>query len=69
MLERADFRDAGIRAVTLLERGPIHAYLNRKHADLAPRLAPSSKMRESGQIERYRLQACTKNEHFHWHTS
>jgi hypothetical protein len=39
MLERADFRDAGIRAVTLLERGPIHAYLNRKHADLAPRLA------------------------------
>ena len=58
MPERADFRDAGIRAVTLLERGPIHAYLNRKHADLAPRLAAIlKKMRESGQTERYRLQA------------
>lgn len=61
-LERAEFRNAGIRAATLLERGPVHAYLNRKHADLAPRLAAIlKKMRDSGQIERYRQQALHQN--------
>jgi ABC-type amino acid transport substrate-binding protein len=58
MLERTEFRAAGIRAVAILERGPVHAYLNRKHADLVPRLAAVlKKMRDSGQVERYRQQA------------
>ncbi|MRW89573.1 hypothetical protein GJ699_06215 [Duganella sp. FT80W] len=55
-LSRPEFR--GIHQAAVLERGPIHAYLNEKHAELAPRLAAVlKKMRESGVIERYRQQA------------
>lgn len=62
MLERAEFRNAGIRPASLLQRGPIHAYLNKQHADLALRLgAVLKKMRDSGQIERYRQQAMHQN--------
>jgi ABC-type amino acid transport substrate-binding protein len=58
LLESAEFRRAGIRVASVLQRGPLYAYLNKKHAHLAPRLAMIlRKMRESGQIERYRLQA------------
>ncbi|NGZ87074.1 hypothetical protein [Duganella aceris] len=58
LLAGAEFRDAGIRVASVLQRGPLYAYLNKKHAHLAPRLAAILKrMRESGQIERYRLLA------------
>jgi hypothetical protein len=58
LLLRPEFREAGIRRVSLVYRGTIHAYLNRRHAALAPPLgAIIKKMRDSGQIERYRQQA------------
>jgi polar amino acid transport system substrate-binding protein len=58
LLAGAEFRDAGIRVASVLQRAPLYAYLNKKHAPLAPRLAAIlKKMRDSGQIERYRLQA------------
>ena len=58
LLADPEFRDAGIRVASVLQRAPLYAYLNKKHASLAPRLAVIlKKMRESGQIERYRLQA------------
>lgn len=57
-LVQDEFRQAGIRQAAVLERGPIHAYLNKRHADLGHRLALILKrMRDNGQIERYRLQA------------
>ncbi|MYM67276.1 hypothetical protein GTP45_10585 [Pseudoduganella sp. FT55W] len=58
LLLRPEFRDTGLRRVAVLDRGAIHAYLSRRHALLVPRLAVIiKKMRESGQIERYRQQA------------
>ncbi|MFS2002541.1 hypothetical protein ACEN9F_02850 [Duganella sp. CT11-25] len=58
LLATPEFRDAGIRQASVLQRGPLYAYLNKKHAHLAPRLAAIlKKMRESGQTERFRLQA------------
>jgi polar amino acid transport system substrate-binding protein len=58
LLASAEFRRSGIRVASVLQRGPLYAYLNKKHAHLAPRLALIlRRMRESGQIERYRLQA------------
>jgi ABC-type amino acid transport substrate-binding protein len=58
LLAGPEFRHAGIHIATILQRAPLYAYLNKKHAALAPRLAAVlKKMRESGQIERYRLQA------------
>jgi polar amino acid transport system substrate-binding protein len=58
LLASSEFRNAGIRVASVLQRAPLYAYLNKKHAPLAPRLAAIlKKMRESGQIERYRLQA------------
>lgn len=58
LLASPEFRDAGIRQAAVLQRGPLYAYLNKKHAKLAPRLAAIlKKMRESGQTERFRLQA------------
>ena len=62
LLLRAEFRDAGIRRAAVMERGTIHAYLNKKHADLARRLAVVlKKMRDSGQIERYRQLSLHQN--------
>jgi hypothetical protein len=62
LLARPEFREAGIRQVSLVFRGPIHAYLNRRHALLVPQLgAILKKMRDSGQIERYRQQALHQN--------
>lgn len=62
MLARAEFRNAGIRPSSVMQRGPIHAYLNKQHAELALRLgAVLKKMRDSGQIERYRQQAMHQN--------
>lgn len=62
MLARPEFRNAGIRPSSVLQRGPIHAYLNKQHAELALRLAAVLKrMRDSGQIERYRQQALHQN--------
>lgn len=58
LLVRAEFADAGIHPVAELGRGPIHAFLGKQHAALAPRLgAVLKKLRESGQTERYRQQA------------
>jgi ABC-type amino acid transport substrate-binding protein len=58
LLASPEFRDAGIRQASVLQRGPLYAYLNKKHAHLAPRLAAIlKKMRDSGQTERFRLQA------------
>ena len=58
LLASPEFRDAGIRLASVLQRGPLYAYLNKKHAALAPRLAAIlKKMRESGQTERFRVQA------------
>ena len=58
LLTSKEFSRSGIHVASVLQRGPLYAYLNKKHAHLAPRLAMIlRKMRESGQIERYRLQA------------
>ncbi|MRW82865.1 hypothetical protein GJ698_02010 [Pseudoduganella sp. FT26W] len=62
LLQRPEFRDAGIRRAAVMERGGIHAFLNKRYADLASRLSVVlKKMRDSGQIERYRLQALHQN--------
>jgi hypothetical protein len=62
LLERPEFSDAGIRRAALMEHGTIHAFLNKKHAHLASRLSVVlKKMRDSGQIERYRQQALHQN--------
>jgi len=62
LLLRPEFRDANVHKVAVMERGPVHAYLSRKHATLAPRLAQVIKrLRDSGQIERYRQQALHQN--------
>ena len=58
LLAGEEFRNLGIRQASVIEHGAVYAYLNRKHADLALRLAAVlKKMRASGQIERYRQQA------------
>lgn len=58
LLASPEFVNSGIHLAAVLQRGPLYAYLNKKHAHLAPRLAVIlKKMRESGQTERYRLQA------------
>lgn len=58
LLASAEFSRSGIRVAAVLQRGPLYAYLNKKHAHLAPKLAAIlKKMRESGQTERYRQQA------------
>lgn len=58
LLAHPEFRDSGVHQVALMERSPFHTFLNKKHAELAPRLSQVlKKMRDSGQIERYRLQA------------
>jgi hypothetical protein len=58
LLLAAEFREAGVRKVAVMDRGPVHAYLNRRHSQLVPRLAAViKKMRDGGQIERYRQQA------------
>lgn len=50
-----------IRKAGLLERRPIYAYLNRRHAGLALRLAEVlRKMRASGQLDQLRAQAFEK---------
>ncbi|MYM22122.1 hypothetical protein GTP46_05630 [Duganella sp. FT135W] len=62
LLSWPEFRGVGIRPVAVMDRGPVHAYLNRRYAQLAPRLgAIIKKMRDSGQIERYRQQAMHQN--------
>lgn len=62
LLERSEFRGVGIRRAAVLEHGTIHAFLNRRHANLARRLsAVLKKMHDSGQIERYRQQALHQN--------
>lgn len=61
-LTKPEFRDQGLRRVATLQRGPIHGYLHQRHALLVPRLAAIiKKMRDSGQIERYRQQALHQN--------
>lgn len=61
-LQQDEFRLAGVRRAAVLERGPIHAYLNKRHAELARRLSGVLRqMRDSGQIERYRQQALHQN--------
>lgn len=58
LLQHPEFSGAGIRQASVLQRGPMYAYLNKKHAHLAPQLAAIlKKMRESGQTERFRLKA------------
>ncbi|MQA36999.1 type 2 periplasmic-binding domain-containing protein [Rugamonas aquatica] len=58
LLESAEFRHSGIHQAGTLERKPVYAYLNKKHEKLALRLsAVLKKMRDSGEVERLRLQA------------
>lgn len=38
-LTRADFKEAGVRKVGVLERVPTYGYLHKKHAALAPKVA------------------------------
>jgi hypothetical protein len=62
ILRRPEFASAGIHAVSELERMPVYAYLHPRHANLLEPLgAILKKMRESGQIERYRRQALHQN--------
>lgn len=58
LLAGPEFRHSGIRQAGELERWPVYAYLNKKHEKLALRLsAVLKKMRDSGEVERLRLQA------------
>jgi hypothetical protein len=62
ILRRAEFDGSSIHAVSELERMPVYAYLHPRHANLLEPLAAILKnMRDSGQIERYRLQALHQN--------
>ncbi|MYM68605.1 hypothetical protein GTP45_17445 [Pseudoduganella sp. FT55W] len=58
LLASPEFRNSGVHQVAVMERSPFHTFLNKKHAELVPRLSQVlKKMRDSGQIERYRQQA------------
>lgn len=62
LLANPEFRDSGVHQVAVMERSPFHTFLNKKHAELAPRLSRVLKtMRDSGQIERYRQQALAEH--------
>lgn len=62
VLRRPEFSGSRIHAVSEMERMPVYAYLHPRHADLlAPLAAILKKMRENGQIERYRQQALHQN--------
>ena len=62
ILRRPEFDGARIHAASELERMPVYAYLHPRHANLlAPLAAILKKMRDSGQIERYHLQALHQN--------
>jgi hypothetical protein len=57
-LARPEFHGTPVRRVALLEQVDVHAFLHKKHAALAPRLAAVlAQMKAEGLIERYRQQA------------
>ena len=57
-LEHDEFRNAGVRALGVMDEQTMHVYLNRKHAELVPRLsAVLHQMKEDGLVEKYRIQA------------
>jgi len=57
-LRSEEFKDSGIYLVATLERVPFHAFLNRRFADLVPRLSRVLKeMHGTGLIMQYRRQA------------
>ncbi|MES2263856.1 MAG: hypothetical protein V4724_35505 [Pseudomonadota bacterium] len=53
-----EFQHTAIRRVALMETVDVHAFLHKKHRDLAPRLAHVlADMKREGLIEKYRIQA------------
>lgn len=53
LLNADEFRDSGIFVAGVLERSPIHAYFNKKHAVLATRLSQVLlKMKKEGTVAR-----------------
>ncbi len=56
-LQSDEFKNAGIHKIATMEVVDGYAYLNKRHADLVPRLAHAlSEMKREGLIERYRKQ-------------
>lgn len=58
VLQSAEFRDAGIRKVVLMERLDGYCYLHSKHSALVPLLTDTlAQMKKDGTIEKFRKQA------------
>jgi polar amino acid transport system substrate-binding protein len=56
LLQTPEFKDSKIRSVGLMESVPLYAYLHKKHAALAPKMAEIIKaMKAEGLIEQYHM--------------
>jgi polar amino acid transport system substrate-binding protein len=57
LLQPPEFKDSKIRSVGLMESPSLYAYLHKKHAPLAPKMAEIIKaMKAEGLIEQYRME-------------
>ncbi len=58
VLRSAEFQDAGIQMVGMMEEFALYPFLHKKHADLAPKLAEALKqMKAEGLFEQYQKMA------------
>lgn len=56
LMQTPEFRDSRIRNIGLMESAPMYAYVHKKHAALAPKMAEIIKaMKAEGLIEQYRI--------------